>query len=120
MAANAFTVSDGELILRLESLSPDDGGGFGVTCPLEHHEATLGDQPLKLSPTEYALLSMLVRHAGEVVTLKHLLRAVWGPHAEEQTQYLRVYANHLRKKLDGSGLEILNEPGIGYRLRERG
>lgn len=50
------------------------------------------------------------------MTLKQLLRAVWGPQAEEQSHYLRVYANHLRKKLEGSGLEIQNEPGIGYRL----
>ncbi len=83
-----------------------------------HHEATLDGQPLKLTPTEYSLLAQLVRHAGKVVTLKHLLRAVWGPQAGEQSQYLRVYANHLRKKLSGSRLEIVNEPGIGYRLVE--
>jgi two-component system KDP operon response regulator KdpE len=83
-----------------------------------HHEASLNDQPLKLTPTEYALLAQLVRHAGKIVTLKQLLRAVWGPQAEEQTHYLRVYANHLRKKLEGSTLEIKNEPGIGYRLEE--
>ena len=83
-----------------------------------HHEAALDGQPLKLTPTEYALLAQLVRHAGKIVTLKQLLRAVWGPQAEEQSQYLRVYANHLRKKLEGSSLEIKNEPGIGYRLEE--
>ena len=43
MAAKVFTVSDGELILRLESLSPDDGGGFGVTCPLEPSLITEAD-----------------------------------------------------------------------------
>lgn len=83
-----------------------------------HHEATLDGQPLKLTPTEYALLAQLVRHAGKIVTLKHLLRAVWGPHAEQQSHYLRVYTNHLRNKLSGSRLEIINEPGIGYRLVE--
>jgi two-component system KDP operon response regulator KdpE len=81
-----------------------------------HHEATLLGEPLKLTPTEYALLAQLMRHAGKVVTLKHLLRAVWGPQSEEQSHYLRVYVNHLRKKLEGSTLEIKNEPGIGYRL----
>lgn len=81
-----------------------------------HHEATLAGGPLKLTPTEYAMLAQLVKHAGKVATLKQLLRAVWGPQAEQQTNYLRVYANHLRKKLEGSGLEIQNEPGIGYRL----
>ena len=91
----------------------------GLILDPAHHEAALNGQPLKLTPTEYALLAQLVRHAGKVVTLKHLLRAVWGPQAEEQTHYLRVYANHLRKKLEGSLLEIKNEPGIGYRLVEK-
>lgn len=79
---------------------------------------TLRDEPLHVTPTEYALLAQLVRHAGKVVTLRQLLREVWGPQSEERSNYLRVYANHLRKKLDGSGLVIENEPGIGYRLTE--
>lgn len=87
-----------------------------LTLDPTHHSATLSGNELKLTPTEYALLAQLVKHAGKVVTLKHLLRAVWGPQAELQSNYLRVYANHLRKKLEGSGLEIQNEPGIGYRL----
>lgn len=81
-----------------------------------HHAASLSGESLKLTPTEYAMLAQLVKHAGKVMTLKQLLRAVWGPQAEEQSHYLRVYANHLRKKLEGSSLEIQNEPGIGYRL----
>lgn len=83
------------------------------------HAATLSGEPLKLTPTEYAMLAQLVKHAGKVVTLKQLLRAVWGPQSEQQTNYLRVYANHLRKKLESTRLEIQNEPGIGYRLVER-
>ncbi len=83
-----------------------------------HHEATLDGQQLKLTPTEYSLLAQLVRHAGKVVTLKQLLREVWGPQAEDQSSYLRVYASCLRRKIAGSGLEIRNEPGIGYRLTE--
>ena len=62
------------------------------------------------------MLAQLVKNAGKVVTLKQLLRAVWGPQSEQQTNYLRVYANHLRKKLEGTQLELQNEPGIGYRL----
>lgn len=84
-----------------------------------HHAATLSGEPVKLTPTEYAMLAQLVKHAGKVVTLKQLLRAVWGPQSEQQTNYLLVYANHLRKKLESSRLEIQNEPGIGYRLVER-
>lgn len=89
-----------------------------LTLDPAHRSATLFDEPLKLTPTEYAVLTQLVKHAGKVVTLKHLLRAVWGPQSEQQSNYLRVYANHLRKKLEGSGLEIQNEPGIGYRMME--
>jgi len=71
-----------------------------------------------LTATEYALLHELVRHAGKVVTHRQLLRAVWGANAEEQSQYLRVYTTHLRKKLEAAGWQgqIKNEPGIGYRL----
>lgn len=118
--------STAELMARLAAIQRRQGAHdaaslqFGplVLDPV-HHEAALDERPLKLTPTEYALLAQLVRHAGKVVTLKQLLRAVWGPQAEEQSHYLRVYANHLRKKLEGSALEIKNEPGIGYRLEEK-
>jgi len=115
--------STAELIARLDAIlrrqSTDDTANLAVgdlALDPVHHEATLAGEPLKLTPTEYALLAQLVRHAGKVITLKSLLRTVWGPQAEEQSHYLRVYVNHLRKKLDGSRLEIRNEPGIGYRL----
>ena len=73
-----------------------------------------------LTTTEYALLHLLIRHAGKVVTQKQLLREVWGPNADEQSQYLRVYFTHLRKKVDPgcTGL-IQTEPRIGYRLVTR-
>jgi len=117
--------STAELIARLTAIQRRQGAHDAANLQLGplfldpvHHEASLNGQPLKLTPTEYAMLAQLVRHAGKVVTLKQLLRAVWGPQAEEQSHYLRVYANHLRKKLEGSTLEIKNEPGIGYRLEE--
>lgn len=53
------------------------------------------------------------------MTIKHLLRHVWGAGATEQSQYLRVYANRLRRKLGldgGHGVKLINEPGVGYRL----
>ena len=67
--------------------------------------------------TPTPLLDALVRHPGRIITQRQLLRDVWGPQAEEQTHYLRVYANLLRKKL-GDLLLIRNEPGIGYRIVE--
>lgn len=76
-------------------------------------------QEVKLTSIEYSLLKILAQHAGKVVTHRHLLREVWGPNAEEQSQYLRVYVNHLRKKIElpqGGNKLIRNETGIGYRL----
>ena len=74
---------------------------------------------VKLTATEYALLKILAQHAGKVVTHKQLLREVWGPNAEEQSQYLRVYMTHLRKKIESAGTRdklLRTESGIGYRL----
>ena len=115
--------STAELLARLTAIQRRHGGdeaphleiGPLILDPV-HHAATLSGESLKLTPTEYAMLAQLVKNAGKVVTLKQLLRAVWGPQSEQQTNYLRVYANHLRKKLEGTQLELQNEPGIGYRL----
>jgi two-component system KDP operon response regulator KdpE len=74
---------------------------------------------VKLTATEYALLKVLAQHAGKVVTHKQLLREVWGPNAEEQSQYLRVYVTHLRKRIEIADVPtklIRTESGIGYRL----
>lgn len=89
-----------------------------LTVDLATRTVRVKDKEVHLTATEYALLHELVRHAGKVVMHKQLLRAVWGPKAEEQSQYLRVYVTHLRKKIEtdaGSKL-IRTEPGIGYRL----
>ncbi|MEI6167124.1 MAG: response regulator [bacterium] len=77
---------------------------------------------IHLTATEYALLRILALNHGKVVTHRQLLRDVWGPQAEEQSQYLRVYMNHLRKKIETtleSSKLIQTEPGIGYRLMEQ-
>jgi two-component system KDP operon response regulator KdpE len=76
-------------------------------------------QEVKLTPTEYSLLRLLVRNAGKVVTHRQILKEVWGPTYAEQTHYLRVYMAHLREKIeaDPSRPELLvTEPGVGYRL----
>ena len=80
---------------------------------------TLDGREVKLTATEYALLKVLAQHAGRVVTHKQLLREVWGPNAENQSQYLRVYVTHLRKKIEIPGAPeklLKTESGIGYRL----
>jgi two-component system KDP operon response regulator KdpE len=114
----------GELLARLAAIQRRHHGSdtpeivFGpLLLRLDRHEAILKGEELKLTPTEFAFLRTLARHAGKIVTQRQLLREVWGPNSEEQTHYLRVYANLLRKKL-GDLLLIRNEPGIGYRLVE--
>jgi two-component system KDP operon response regulator KdpE len=79
----------------------------------------LNDALLTLSPREYALLELLARNAGKVLTHRQLLTAVWGPAHVNDVQYLRVYIGQLRQKLggDGAGL-IATEAGVGYRMRE--
>lgn len=83
------------------------------------HTVEVNGREVKLTATEYALLKLLALHAGKVVTHKQLLREVWGPNAEEQSQYLRVYMMHLRKKIeipDAAERLLRTESGIGYRL----
>lgn len=83
------------------------------------HTVTVKACEVKLTATEYTLLKVLAQHAGKVVTHKQLLREVWGPNAENQSQYLRVYMTHLRKKIEipGTSEKLLRtESGIGYRL----
>ncbi len=82
------------------------------------HLVRVDGREVNLTATEFALLRVLVQHAGRVVTHKYLLRSVWGPAAETQSQYLRVYITHLRKKLEDGVSQrfIRTETGIGYRL----
>jgi two-component system KDP operon response regulator KdpE len=89
-----------------------------LTVDLAARTVTVNKHEVHLTATEYALLRELVRHAGKVVTHRQLLRAVWGPNTESQSQYLRVYITHLRKKLETDSRQkfIRTEPGIGYRL----
>ena len=115
-----------ELLARLRVLlrrTPGAGDEpVHVVGPLQMdfaaHLVRVADQEINLTATEFALLRVLVQHAGRVVTHKFLLRAVWGPAAEAQSQYLRVYITHLRRKLE-TGIKqrlIRTETGIGYRL----
>jgi two-component system response regulator RegX3 len=85
---------------------------------LLQHAASLADEPIKLTPTEFALLKLLARNAGKVVTQKQILREVWPSTTADAGHSLRVHVNHLRIKL-GEALQVKNEPGIGYRLELR-
>lgn len=77
-------------------------------------------EEVHLTPTEYKLLSVLVQHAGRVVTHRQLLKDVWGPSYVEHTEYLRVFMGQLRHKLESDPARprhLVNEPGVGYRLK---
>jgi two-component system KDP operon response regulator KdpE len=82
----------------------------------ERRAVRVAGRAVTLSPREYALLDLLARNAGRVMTHRQLLTAVWGPAHTEDVQYLRVYVGHLRQKLDVAGGLLTTEPGVGYRL----
>ena len=80
---------------------------------------SLGGTEVRLTPTEYKLLTTLIRHAGKVVTHQQLLREVWGPAHTDQAHYVRIYMAHLRHKLEAEPARpryLLTESGVGYRL----
>jgi two-component system KDP operon response regulator KdpE len=81
----------------------------------------VGDRPVDLTPKEFAFLALLASHPGRVLTHRMILQQVWGPEYGKETQYLRVYASQLRKKLDEdpASPRLVTEPGVGYRLVER-
>ena len=73
---------------------------------------------LPLSPREWALLSLMARNLGRILTHKQLLTAVWGPAHAGDLPYLRVYIGQLRQKLGPAGSALRTETGVGYRLAE--
>lgn len=80
-----------------------------------------GVREIHLTPIEYRLLTVLVRNAGRVMTHRQILKEVWGPPYVEQTHYLRVFMNQLRKKIETDSTRphfLLNEPGVGYRFKQ--
>ena len=88
---------------------------------LARRTVTVGENDVHLTPTEYRLLAMLVKHAGKVLTHRQLLLEVWGSHNATQTQALRVYVTQLRHKIEQDPARprlLLTEPGVGYRLKD--
>jgi two-component system KDP operon response regulator KdpE len=79
-----------------------------------------GDGRVRLTPTEWQLLEILVRNRGRLVTQRQLLQEVWGPAYESESNYLRVYVAQLRRKLEPQPSRpryLLTDPGMGYRFR---
>ncbi len=91
-----------------------------LAVDLLNHEVTVNENPVKLTPTEYALVRILVQHAGRIITHGQILKEIWGPNAEQDTNYLRVYITGLRKKIEEKPQLpelLITEPGVGYRLK---
>ncbi|MEE3853323.1 response regulator [Gordonia sp. LSe1-13] len=94
-----------------------DAGDFVVD--LSAKSATRGGAQVHLTPTEWGILEMLVRHEGKLVSQKEILQSVWGPTYLNQTNYLRVYLASLRRKLEADPAHprhLLTETGMGYRF----
>lgn len=87
---------------------------------LAAHQVFRAGQELHLTPTEYKLLLVLVRHAGKLLTHRQLLQEVWGINFINQTHYLRIYVMQLRQKIEPDPSRprfLLTEPGVGYRFK---
>ncbi len=108
------------VLRRSETSNPDPIFQSGpLKVDLAKHQVTVNDKLIKLTHTEFDLLVCLIRHAGKVLTHRQILKEVWGPNAIEHTQYLRVYVQHLRQKIEKQATLpqlLTTEPGIGYRL----
>jgi two-component system, OmpR family, KDP operon response regulator KdpE len=89
------------------------------TVDLADRQVTVAGAPVRLTPTEWALLEPLVRQPGRLIGQRQLLQTVWGPAYEKETHYLRVYMGQLRRKLEPDPAHprhLLTEPGMGYRF----
>jgi two-component system KDP operon response regulator KdpE len=106
-----------------QPLEPDviDAGHFHIDA--QAHSVQVKGREIRLTPKEFDILTYLARHAERVVTHRALLAAVWGDSSTEQTEYLRVFIGHLRKKLEPdetSPRYITTEPWVGYRFNPAG
>lgn len=121
----------GELLARIRAclrrspLLTEDGGKEsifetgGLRVDLVKRQVFLDQQEVRLTPIEYRLLCELIRHAGKVLTHRHLLKEVWSVRNPDQLHYVRIYVHQLRQKIEKNPvrpLYLLSEPGVGYRL----
>lgn len=94
-----------------------DVGDFEVD--LTNRKVTRGGVPVRLTPREWAILQLLIRNPGRLITQQQMLASVWGPGYESETHYLRVYMGQLRRKLEADPARpkhLLTEAGMGYRF----
>jgi two-component system KDP operon response regulator KdpE len=117
-----------ELLARLRALlrrAPEAAEAPTVTTAeftvdLGQRVVTRNGESVRLTPTEWSILELLVRNPGKLVTQQQILSTVWGPAYAKEANYLRVYIAQLRRKLEadtGNPRHLLTEAGIGYRFR---
>jgi two-component system KDP operon response regulator KdpE len=93
----------------------------GLVIDRERFRVVRDGQEVRLTPKEFELLSYLAQHPGRVLTHRAILKAIWGPHATDQPEHLRVLVGSLRKKIEpnpSSPKYILTEPWVGYRFAD--
>ncbi|MDC0770912.1 response regulator [Streptomyces sp. HD] len=110
-------------VRRTEEVPPAPGATFvetdEFTVDLLAKKVVRGGRDIRLTPTEWHLLEILVTNPGRLITQKHLLREVWGVSQSSKTNYLRVYMAQLRRKLETEPAHpryLITEPGMGYRF----
>ncbi|MEE1926673.1 response regulator [Streptomyces sp. TRM 70351] len=111
-------------VRRAEPAGPDGRGDGPVrtgsfTVDFAAKKVQRDGRDVRLTPTEWHLLEVLVRHPGRLVGQKQLLKEVWGPAYEKETNYLRVYMAQIRRKLEADPSRprhFVTEPGMGYRF----
>jgi two-component system KDP operon response regulator KdpE len=92
-----------------------------LTIDFDRHRVHRGDVDIRLTPKEFELLTLLVTHAGRVLTHRSILKAVWGGHSVDQPEHLRVLMGQLRKKIEPDPANpryLLTEPWVGYRFAD--
>jgi two-component system KDP operon response regulator KdpE len=90
-----------------------------VTIDIDERRVVVGDREIRLTPKEFDVLKYLVNNAGKVVTHRALLQTVWGWESTDQTEYLRVFINQLRRKIEvdvSHPRYLITEPWVGYRF----
>jgi two-component system KDP operon response regulator KdpE len=92
-----------------------------LTIDFDRHRVHRGDLEIRLTPKEFDLLTLLVTHAGRVLTQRAISKALWGDRAVHQPEHLRVLVGQLRKKIEpdpASPRYLLTEPWVGYRFAD--
>jgi two-component system KDP operon response regulator KdpE len=93
----------------------------GLTIDFDRHRVQRGDDEIRLTPKEFELLTLLVTHAGRVLTHRSILKSIWGSPARDQPEHLRVLMGQLRKKIEPDPARpryLLTEPWVGYRFAD--